>query len=142
MLELSLDRLDKKNTLIDTGVCAGEAYETGIIFGIQYIGDACWAEPQENRRHANFDIYFYTEDEVWESVGKNLMADGYINEWHNHKITVGEDRYISFFVDGTLIYKSKGKLHPDILKDKKLFLGRRSSDSAGKSYHDFIKVYP
>jgi len=133
--------LTRQNTPQSTGVCAGEGYHVGVVFGIVYEGDACWGAPEEKRRHAYFNIGLYTKNGTWESTGYNLTADDFINEWHNYKIEIGSDRYVKFFVDNNLIHISENKIHPDVLQNKKIYLGRRSSDSAGKSYHDFIKVY-
>jgi len=54
---------------------------------------------------------------------------------------VGSDRIVKFYVDNELIYTSKKRINETVLQEKKIFLGIRSSGSAGKSYHDFIKVY-
>ena len=133
--------ITRQNTPTGEGVCPSESYPLGVYIGIFYTGDACWATPVEKRRHAYFRAALYAEDGTSESVGYDLSADDYINGWHNYKIVVGSDRYVKFYVDGDLIYASKKKLHPDVLNKKKIFLGVRSSDSAGKSYHDVIKVY-
>ena len=133
--------ITRQNTPTGEGVCPSESYPLGVYIGIFYTGDACWATPVEKRRHAYFRAALYAEDGTSESVGYDLSADDYINGWHNYKIVVGSDRYVKFYVDGDLIYASKKKLHPDVLNKKKIFLGVRSSGSAGKSYHDFIKVY-
>ena len=122
------------------GVCPSESYPMGVIFGIEYDGDACWGTPEEKRRHAYFNIGLYTEDGTWESVSW-LNADDYTDAWHNFKIAVGSDRIVKFYVDNELIYTSKKRINEKILDEKKIFLGIRSSGSAGKSYHDYIKVY-
>ena len=133
--------ITRQNTPTGESPCPTESYPLGVYTGIFYTGDACWATPVEKRRHAYFRAALYAEDGTSESVGYNLSADDYINGWHSYKIVVGSDRYVKFYVDGDLIYASKKKLHPDVLNKKKIFLGVRSSGSAGKSYHDFIKVY-
>ncbi|RKY83456.1 hypothetical protein DRQ11_13040, partial [candidate division KSB1 bacterium] len=122
--------------------CPGEGYYTGLAFSIVYVGDACWAAPPEKRRHAYFRISLYTEDGTGEGPGSYAInADDYINGWHNLKIVVGEDRFVSFYCDDNLIYKSKKRIHEDILLDKKIYLGQRSCGwSAGKAYHDYITV--
>jgi len=135
--------LTKENTPYwDHPLCPGEGYYTGLAFGIFYTGDACWATPPEKRRHAYFSISLYTEDGTGEGPGSYAInADDYINGWHNLKIVVGEDRFVSFYCDDNLIYKSKKRIHEDILLDKKIYLGQRSCGwSAGKAYHDYVKV--
>ena len=132
--------LTRQNTPTGEGVCPTESYPMGVIFGIEYDGDACWATPEEKRRHAYFIIGLYTEDGTWESVSW-LNADNYTDAWHNFKIVVGSDRIVNFYVDSDLIYTSEKRINETVLQEKKIFLGIRSSGSAGKSYHDFIKVY-
>ena len=132
--------LTRQNKPTGVGVCPSEDYPMGVIFGTEYDGDACWATPSEKRRHAYFIIGLYTEEGTWESVGW-LNADDYTDAWHNFKIAVGSDRIVKFYVDNDLIYTSKNKINKEILDGKKIFLGIRSSGSAGRSYHDFIKVY-
>jgi len=135
--------LTKENTPYwDHPLCPGEGYYTGLAFSIVYVGDACWAAPPEKRQHAYFRIGLYTEDGTGEGPGSYAInADDYINGWHNLKIVVGEDRFVSFYCDDKLIYKSMKRINENILREKKIYLGERSSGSAGKSYHDFIKVY-
>jgi parallel beta-helix repeat protein len=82
----------------------------------------------------------YTEEGTWESVSW-LNADDYTDAWHNFKIAVGSDRIVKFYVDNELIYTSKKKIDETVLQEKKIFLGIRSSGSAGKAYHDYVKVY-
>jgi len=52
-------------------------------------------------------------------------------EWHNFKIAVGSDRIVKFYVDNELIYTSKKRINETVLQEKKIFLGIRSSGSAG-----------
>lgn len=134
--------LTKENTpYMDHPNCPGQGYYTGLIFGIFYAGDACWATPPELRRHAYFRISLYAEDETGEGPGYYAInADDFINEWHTLKIVVDEDRFVSFYCDDNLLYKSEKRIHEDILQDKKIYLGQRSSGSAGKAYHDYIKI--
>ena len=134
--------LTKENTpYMDHPNCPSEGYYTGLKFGIFYTGDACWATPQEKRRHAYFDISLLTEDGSGEGPGSYAInADDYIDGWHNLKIVVGEDGFVSFYCDDKLIYKSEKRISEDILQDKKIYLGQRSSGSAGKAYHDFVKI--
>jgi len=131
--------LTRKNKLISTGVCAGEDYPWGLILRIHYEGDACWACPQDKRRHAYLYGGFVTENSKWEGFDW-IPADNYINRWVKLKIIIKDDRRIEFYVDNKLIYRSKDKICEDILKGKKLYLGIRSSGSAGKAYHDYIRI--
>ncbi len=48
---------------------------------------------------------------------------------------------MSFYVDEKLIYRSNKSINVSKLENSYLWLGRRSSGSAGKSYHDYIRMY-
>ena len=136
--------LPKEKTPIPDPYCPEQDYwPLGLELGIFYTGDACWATPPELRRHAYFKLSLYTEDGSGEGPGIfTINADDYINGWHNLKIVVGEDRYVSFYCDDNLIYTAEKRIHEDILQGRKIYLGRRScGSSAGKAYHDYIKVY-
>jgi hypothetical protein len=132
--------LTRQNKPTGVGVCPSEDYPMGVIFGTEYDGAACWGTPPEQRRHAYFIIGLYTKEGTWENVSW-LNADNYTDAWHNFKIAVGRDRIVKFYVDNELIYTSEKRINEKILDEKKIFLGIRSSDSAGKSYHDYVNVY-
>jgi len=119
--------------------CPDVDYPLGIRFSIWYAGDACWQTPIEKRRHAYISCWIYAEDGKEEGRGW-ILADKYINGWHDYKIVV-EDRIVEFYIDEELIFRSTKKLHPSVLDGKKLYLGERSSGSAGKAYHDYVRVY-
>ena len=129
--------LTKDNSPAVNSLCA---VPKGILFRIYYAGDACWQTPADKMRHAYLDGGFYTEGGAWESFVGYVNADAYIDSWHKFKVVVGEDRYVKFYVDDTLIYPSTNKIDPAILEGKKINLDGRSSGSAGKVYHDNIKL--
>ena len=125
---------------LNSGTCALEAYSNGLQFGIGYIGDACWQTPEQYRRHAYFSIAMLAEDGTSESPPPYLVADKYVNGWHDLRIVVEKDLYVSFYCDDTLIYRSQKKLAPSVLQNQRIHLGDRSSGSAGKAYHNNILV--
>jgi hypothetical protein len=115
----------------------------GVFAAITYDGDACWGTPEEYRRHAYFWGGFYAEDETFEQMQSwSEPADSYVNDWHNLGIDIGSDRYVKFYVDGAILWESSKRIHPALLTGRNIYLGSRSSGSAGKSYHDFIRMNP
>ncbi len=113
----------------------------GISMTMNASGDACWGTPSEKRGHSYFWLSIYAEDGASESPDAySLLADDYINSWHILKIEVTPDSYVKFYIDNNLLWTSTKKLHPDLRQGKHIFLGQRSSGSAGKAYHDWVKV--
>jgi len=131
--------ITRSNVPIGKGICSQEDFPLTIYFGIDYAGDACWGTPEERRRHAYFAIGIYTKSGKMESP-KYLNADQYVNSWHRFKIIIGSDRCCEFFVDNKLIYASKEPVSSSALQDKKVILFGRSSGSAGKAYHDNLRI--
>jgi hypothetical protein len=80
------------------------------------------------------------EDRTTEGNEYSFVADGYINGWHTLKMVVEPDRHVSCFIDDSLVYRTQKKLDPQVLTDKRVQLGRRSSGVLGKAYHDNIIV--
>jgi len=110
---------------------------------IRYTGDACWAEPEEYRRHAYIFFGFITEDGEWDmgtSANYNLQRDDLVDGWHRYRVVVDNEGYVSFYVDEELLYRSSKKIDLEKLLDCYLNVGFGSSGSAGKSYHDFIRI--
>jgi hypothetical protein len=116
------------------------AVPSGLLFRIFFVGDDCWQDPVDKMRHAYLDGGFYTENGAWEGIGSYMNADAYINGWRNLKIVVGEDRYVKFYIDDILFYSSTNKIDATVLEGKKIILDGRSSGSAGKVYHDYVKL--
>jgi len=138
--------LYESNSYQTSGYCANDVRGVGSILRISldYVGDACWASPQEKRRHAYLQLGYLTENGEWDSgPSKNygLLRDDLVDGWHNYKVKVDSEGYVSFYVDNELIYKSEDKIDVTKLKNCYLWIGRRSSGSAGKAYHDYIRVY-
>jgi hypothetical protein len=91
--------------------------------------------------HAYFVGGIYAEDGGWDSPAYlSVAADQYVNGWHTLKVQVGADRIVKFHVDDNLIWTSAKKLHPSMMTGRNVALGWRSSGSAGKAYHDWVRV--
>jgi|GEM_PF-2403902 len=119
----------------------GQNEDYGISLVLDAIGNACWASPAEKQRHAYFVGGIYAEDGGWDSPAYlSVAADQYVNGWHTLKVQVGADRIVKFHVDDNLIWTSAKKLHPSMMTGRNVALGWRSSGSAGKAYHDWVRV--
>ena len=107
-------------------------------------GDACWATPSDKRRQAWFSFGVRNADSEW--VGINYASDNavngdpYVNSWQNARIVIGVDGVADFLIGEELLWTSTEAIGPQYLDGKNLFLGLRSSGSAGKSYHDNVSV--
>ncbi|HTY52721.1 MAG TPA: hypothetical protein VMB35_05960 [Methanomicrobiales archaeon] len=123
-----------------TPSCPGEGYYDGASIRLAGIGDACSASLSQYRRHAYVQCSILAEDRTSEGNGYSFVADGYINGWHTLKMVVEPDRHVSCFIDDSLVYRTQKKLDPQVLTDKRVQLGRRSSGVLGKAYHDNIMV--
>lgn len=114
---------------------------SGIRFTLTFEGGACWATPSQYRSHGWFSINIWAEDNTLNSPATwSLNGDIYLNGWHTLKIVVQSDRYVKFFCDNNLLWISTKRLHPDLMINKNVLLGDRSSNSAGKAYHNWVKV--
>ena len=113
----------------------------GLTFSLDAAGDACSGIPVDKRGHSYLGARFDAEDGTFEApVAYSLLADIYANGWHTLKVVIGTDRAVQYFVDNTLVWSPTKKLNPWLLTGRNLTLGERSSGSAGKAYHDWIKV--
>lgn len=122
-------------------------YDSYIYFSLQANGDACSGTPQQTRRRSVLQGGFRNgpAESDWETFGdlavSPLFADGYANSWHTLRIEVGQDGIPRFFVDNTLIYTGTTAFDQGIMgSPAQLWIGGRSSGSAGKAYNDWIKL--
>jgi outer membrane protein assembly factor BamB len=136
--EISITR--DRDPYQDNPSCPGEGYYDGATISLAGIGDACWATPAQYRRHAYVQCSILAEDGTSEGNGYSFPADGYTNGWHTLQMVVDPDRYVSCYIDATLVYRTQKKVNQTVLQDKRIQLGRRSSGSIGKAYHDNVIV--
>jgi hypothetical protein len=119
----------------------GQNEELGLHMMLEAVGDACWMDDPTKRRHTYFNMGILADDGTYEApVPYSLNADSYANGWHALKIQVKADRSVQFYIDNTLVWTPTKKLHPSMLTGRNVILGIRSSDSAGKAYHDSVSV--
>jgi len=141
------------------GACIGIAnptwqqwggYEPYIYFELNATGDACWMTPDSLRRHA-YLYGGYLSDSGWEYFGPtdpygnpssdpfHYLADQYANGWHTLKMVIDTLGMSRFYIDNNLIYSGSRPVADLVMSSARpLFLGTRSSGSAGKAYHDNI----
>ncbi|MFN3740594.1 MAG: hypothetical protein ACK4TF_07990 [Thermodesulfovibrionales bacterium] len=116
-------------------------YPDGAFMSISSDGDACWMTPSNLRRHAYFWLGIYAEDGTKEYLPNwSINADKYVNGWHTLRIVINSDRTVKFYADNDLIWQPSKKIHPTVLEGRNIVLGSRSSGSAGKAYHDWVRV--
>lgn len=114
-----------------------------IMWAMGSYGDACWATDAQYRQHSWFTFRVLTEDGTWDAVPNyTISADAYVSGWHKAKMNVLPDKRVEFLIDDTLLWTSTEPVADEYLQGKKIALGSRSSGSAGKVYHDNIKVTP
>jgi hypothetical protein len=119
--------------------------ETGLYFDLGFSGDACWGDSVQYQRHKWFNISILSEDGSYDYPpwyrAPFLNADGYSStSWHTLKVDITPSRTVKFYCDNNLIWTSAKKINSDVLTNKNVVLGWRSSGSAGKAYHDWVKV--
>jgi len=117
----------------------------GLLFTMEFSGDACWGDSVKYQRHKWFAISLWPEDGTWDYPAWNrapyLNADSYSSTaWHTLRIDITPSRIVNFYCDNKLIWTSVKKINPSMLSNKNVVLGERSSGSAGKAYHDWVKV--
>ncbi len=116
-----------------------------LRFKLHYQGDACWAFPSDLRRHAYLETQFVNESGTWvkgpSEPQDEILADTLMNQWNRFKVVVDEDWRVGFYVNSELIFKSTDSINRTKFENWYLGLGERSSASAGKAYHDNLKVY-
>jgi hypothetical protein len=118
-------------------------YDPYLSFSLTANGDACWASPANTRRHAVFYAgYLSTTGQV--NFGSDMLtvADNYMNKWVKLTIEIDDNGVPAFYADNALIFKGTQPLATAVTSAQlPLWLGDRSSGSAGKAYHDNISIY-
>lgn len=119
----------------------------GIVTGINFAGDACWGTPMELRRHVWWGAGFFADDGRFvashELLAKEAqLADDLANRWVKLRIEVDAERSVRFFADDRLMWAPEAKLHPDVLRGQRIVLKGRSLGTAGKAYHDWVRLRP
>jgi hypothetical protein len=117
----------------------------GLYFTLDFSGDACWGDSVQYQRHRWFWMGFVSEDGSYDNPTWNkapfLNADAYSStSWHTLKVDITPSRIVKFYCDNNLIWTSVKEIDSALLTNKNVQLGWRSSGSAGKAYHDWVKV--
>ncbi|MGE5458185.1 MAG: hypothetical protein ACM3RX_07510 [Methanococcaceae archaeon] len=122
-------------------------YDPVIYISIEANGEACWASKSSTRKRAICTGGYKTSD-GWENfgdVGGNnpvpKYIDDYANSWQKIRIIVDSDMIPKFFVSSLLIYQGTKPISSQVLNNEcHIWLGSRSSGSAGKAYHNRISL--
>ena len=115
----------------------------GVYFDFNYEGGACWGTPTQYQHHAWFHIAITASDGTWDSAPTytpQVSADQYIDGWHIMKFVVAANGYVYFYIDNNFIWQSDKPLSQSLMQATNVVLSGRSSGSAGKAYHDWVKV--
>lgn len=117
---------------------------TGSLLGmsIDAVGDLCSAHPVFARRHAWFDVGYAADDDSPGGVDRfTISADDYVNKWVRLEIQLGAPGSAPVFLaDGKVILAGTKPATAKLWTARNLYLGSRSSGSAGKAYHDDVRV--
>jgi hypothetical protein len=112
----------------------------GFFWAMDAAGDACWASAADHLRKSWFSFGVMPTSGSWDSSSQLINADAYVGGWHKARVNVGSDGHASFSIDGKLLWTASQAIAAKYLTGRRLILGSRSSGSAGKAYHDNIKV--
>ncbi len=126
----------------DDGECADEIYVPELSIGLSYEGGACWQTPEAHQYHAWVQINY--KDTYGSSVALprfSILGDDYVDGWHTLRIAVDESGFASFFVDSALVHQSDASICQMCLDETRIYLGKRSSGSAGKAYLDHVRLH-
>jgi hypothetical protein len=120
-------------------------YDPYLYVGIIANGYACWGSPPATQGHTIFYGIYPIEGNNYEVIGDLNVApiyiDQYANGWHTIKIEVDQNRMPKFYVDNELLYTGNQPIASSVFsEDRKLWLGDRSSGSAGKAYHNWVTL--
>lgn len=116
----------------------------GISLHMIYIGNGVTEVDPQYRNHTYVVATAMLYDGRLAASGDfALQTDFAGNGWHKLKIVVTAAKKVSFYLDNQLMYSPKEPIHASLVKGKNVVLGFSSPGSAGKAYHDFVKVtYP
>jgi formylglycine-generating enzyme required for sulfatase activity len=118
-------------------VHGGQQFDTWVVTQFFMAGDACWASPEETRRHAYISGSYSTGGTY------SFVADDYINSWQNLRAVIDDDYYVQLWLnDDIFLYRSTQPVLEKFITDPVyLWLGGRSyGGSYGKGYIHNAKV--
>lgn len=123
-------------------------YDANLVFSLNATGSACWDAPPSTFGHA-YASGLYLSDNGWTAFtsanansDNQVNADAYKNKWSKLKVVIDASGVPSCYIDDDLIFQGTVPIASSLRSTAlSLWLGERSSGSAGKAYHDCIKVY-
>ncbi len=118
-----------------------------VYLSLDASGGACWATPDSLQGHSYLHGSYFIDDTTHEGFGgldgiqDVIVADEYEGGWHTLKIDVDTLGIPRFYIDDVLLYTGIEPVAEFVMNnDWPLLLGLRSSGSAGKAYHDWVKL--
>ena len=112
----------------------------GFFWSIAAVGDACGGSPANLKGKAWFSFGVMPTGGTWETSDNVINAETYANGWHKARVDILADARATFLIDDTALWTSTQPIDTKYLTGRRLILGSRSSGSAGKAYHDNVKV--
>ena len=109
---------------------------TSVGISYSYSGDLCWGDPN---KEGCMSMSIVKPDGEIETFYEEYYND-YLDSWHTYKIVIDSNQYVTFFIDGNLIFEPTSPMSSDYT-NMPLLLGARSS-SYGEAYHDNVQVSP
>lgn len=114
---------------------SNDQYGVSELFEFLYIGDACWASPSNQHRHA-----YLLAGGASPEQSSDYLADDLTDRWVTIEAKIETDYFVSLYVDGVFFAKSMEPL-PEDGRSGHLLIGGRSSGSAGKIYADDVSIF-
>ena len=113
---------------------SNDQYGVSELFEFVYIGDACWASPSNQHRHA-----YLLAGGASPEQSSDYLADDLTDRWVTIEAKIETDYFVSLYVDGVFFAKSMEPL-PEDGRSGHLLIGGRSSGNAGKIYADDVTI--
>ncbi len=129
---------------LSTGQPAEDRTNRLVHFAIACEGEACWMTPAEHRRKSYVRIAYEGETSGhvrnfydW-SESREWIADDYLQKWIVMEIAIDAQGIPRFYIDDELIFVGPESVNWLLFDDFVIYLGNRSSGSAGRCYHDWV----
>lgn len=112
----------------------------GFYWSIEAGGSACLAVPPERRGTAWFSFGVLTANGTWEINNQMINANAYEAGWHRARVSIGPNGRASFSINRKPLWTPRQAIDLAYLRASKLVVGRRTSTSSAKAYHDTVRV--
>lgn len=118
----------------------GSTSDPGSVmgFGIQFVGNACWASPSGDRKKGHLQAWYRGQDGQSYSF-KNMHSTQWSNRWIHLEFIIDADLMVHYIVDGVEMWSPTVPVDPQYA-GRFIWLGSRSS-SYGDGLHDNLMIY-